>query len=589
VCVCVCVCVCEKSRTAEYTAPELLIQDGQGRYTAVHDIYSDMWSVGVILFALCFNSLPYFDPDPEACHHKILSHESLRIPEFPPRDPYLRHLILALTDKNPFQRPSTDEITCHPRIRAMLSERQLGLYQSAADLATLLQMRQMAREERDPRERLRRRKQQAKEARMRAQKEKEGDHFHDSAPSSRIPEGGREGDNREWRHHESERLPSALSPHLHPHTHASTAAGRVVEGGARTATSPSPMDLEEEEEEAMTTKNQTNGAAASSNCYNEVSALSLVAPLAPVSSAASAPLTRPRAVSLSLSRELVVSPKALKGMRRGNGLKRDKGAAEMDAALSIVPSSSSLQLTTRQPGQAWAGGSSGPFGESIGGDLLPAAGEKQEESEGTAAAAGREGEQRRDHHHQQQQHQQGIMQRSPHILPHVIPLPDLPTASSPSGVGGTRSSSGQALTVFATAPSSSDRLPLSLSRTTAAEGGKGGVSGCEALSIPQGSTAGAPRGTGGSFVPVESLSRVLPIPLAPPSPFGQSPPPGGAEAAAATATTLGGTAGSSSLAFPRRPSRSGAFRLWKSGGAMNPSGSDTGGANLEGKGGTADG
>lgn len=45
--------------TVEYTAPELL-QDGEREYTEK----SDMWSLGVVLYAMCFSSLPFSHDDP---------------------------------------------------------------------------------------------------------------------------------------------------------------------------------------------------------------------------------------------------------------------------------------------------------------------------------------------------------------------------------------------------------------------------------------------------------------------------------------------------------------------------------------------
>lgn len=42
-----------------------------------YGIYSDMWSLGIILYALCYNKIPYSDPDPSICKNKILQHVEL--------------------------------------------------------------------------------------------------------------------------------------------------------------------------------------------------------------------------------------------------------------------------------------------------------------------------------------------------------------------------------------------------------------------------------------------------------------------------------------------------------------------------------
>eukprot|EP00918_Siedleckia_nematoides_P022311 GHVU01048000.1.p1 GENE.GHVU01048000.1~~GHVU01048000.1.p1 ORF type:complete len:379 (-),score=79.72 GHVU01048000.1:139-1275(-) len=63
--------------TIEYTAPELLAPDSEGRYRD-YETSSDMWALGMILFALCFGRLPYRHRDPRKCRELIIEHTQLR-------------------------------------------------------------------------------------------------------------------------------------------------------------------------------------------------------------------------------------------------------------------------------------------------------------------------------------------------------------------------------------------------------------------------------------------------------------------------------------------------------------------------------
>jgi protein-serine/threonine kinase len=102
--------------TVEYTAPEVL-SPGSHTYTE----QSDMWSLGIILYAMCYGGVPYSDPDPVRCAEAILGHSGeLVFPPSPVRDDDLKNIISALTARNPLTRPSCQDILFHPFIRSKI-------------------------------------------------------------------------------------------------------------------------------------------------------------------------------------------------------------------------------------------------------------------------------------------------------------------------------------------------------------------------------------------------------------------------------------------------------------------------------------
>ncbi|GIX61786.1 double C2-like domain-containing protein [Babesia caballi] len=96
--------------TVEFTAPELLETDQFGEFSIYYDTKSDMWSLGIILFYLCYGTLPYFDASPKVCRDKILQHSYLELPRTPARCTELQMLIVALTQRIPARRPDCESI-----------------------------------------------------------------------------------------------------------------------------------------------------------------------------------------------------------------------------------------------------------------------------------------------------------------------------------------------------------------------------------------------------------------------------------------------------------------------------------------------
>ncbi|OII77273.1 protein kinase domain-containing protein [Cryptosporidium andersoni] len=133
--------------TVEYTAPELLIQDENGLFCGEYDIFSDIWSLGITLYVLCYNRVPFQvdtfsggDPeDPQQCRKAVLNGmHNLDFPEYPLRSSDLKLLIKALLDPEPEKRPNTDDILRHPRIQSKLRCSDL-LVNASIELAKMIQ------------------------------------------------------------------------------------------------------------------------------------------------------------------------------------------------------------------------------------------------------------------------------------------------------------------------------------------------------------------------------------------------------------------------------------------------------------------
>lgn len=80
----------------EFVAPERL----RGEES---DEPADMWSAGLVLYAMCYGDLPYHSDDPDACRESVKAHRELQEPRGHGRDvnPALWGLISALTPLRP--------------------------------------------------------------------------------------------------------------------------------------------------------------------------------------------------------------------------------------------------------------------------------------------------------------------------------------------------------------------------------------------------------------------------------------------------------------------------------------------------------
>lgn len=122
-----------------YSAPEML----KGEKYAGEKV--DVWSLGIILYALLCGELPFDDDDDGITRSKILSEE----PKFPHHIPDdARSLINSLLSKRPFPRPSLLDILNHPFLmehapyqQAMLERQKAPPFTTALEKECLHRMK----------------------------------------------------------------------------------------------------------------------------------------------------------------------------------------------------------------------------------------------------------------------------------------------------------------------------------------------------------------------------------------------------------------------------------------------------------------
>ena len=99
--------------TLEYMPPEVLQRDPFGNYLPNHSITIDLWSLGVVLYFICFAEVPFAQTDDvDALREEILQFDSSKM-AFPvaKRVPdYFLFLIRSLLSNNIEDRPSADQI-----------------------------------------------------------------------------------------------------------------------------------------------------------------------------------------------------------------------------------------------------------------------------------------------------------------------------------------------------------------------------------------------------------------------------------------------------------------------------------------------
>ncbi|KAG0069655.1 putative serine/threonine-protein kinase iks1 [Linnemannia elongata] len=101
--------------TLEFLAPELLSVDANGRYTDEFSFKGDMWSLGMVLYYLCYSRLPYTQiDDVDILKEEIREFKSITLPADESSDraipEELKILIRVLLSTDKSKRPSCDDI-----------------------------------------------------------------------------------------------------------------------------------------------------------------------------------------------------------------------------------------------------------------------------------------------------------------------------------------------------------------------------------------------------------------------------------------------------------------------------------------------
>ncbi|EAY06067.1 hypothetical protein TVAG_244990 [Trichomonas vaginalis G3] len=87
-----------------YASPEMIL----GR---PYDFSTDIWSAGILLFAICTEYLPFDDPNIQSLMQKIVYRNVTYPPHFSPK---LKDLLEKMLNKDPKERITFEEIKKHP-------------------------------------------------------------------------------------------------------------------------------------------------------------------------------------------------------------------------------------------------------------------------------------------------------------------------------------------------------------------------------------------------------------------------------------------------------------------------------------------
>ncbi|KAI8849380.1 kinase-like domain-containing protein [Chytridium lagenaria] len=99
--------------TLEFMCPELLEKDEHGHFKHDHSPYGDLFSLGMILYYLCYSRVPYSQVDDvDLLKEEILAFDGLQLPtEVDHRVPLeLKHLMVQLLSREAESRPSIEEV-----------------------------------------------------------------------------------------------------------------------------------------------------------------------------------------------------------------------------------------------------------------------------------------------------------------------------------------------------------------------------------------------------------------------------------------------------------------------------------------------
>ncbi|EER13363.1 serine/threonine protein kinase, putative [Perkinsus marinus ATCC 50983] len=109
--------------TVEFTAPEVLRAAFLNPDKVVYDERCDMWSLGIVLYAMCYNQVPMYDSDPQKCAAIIRDcHTALTGPRNHASRGDLPMMIQALTQPDPRRRPNCDDVLGQPLVKALAEQ-----------------------------------------------------------------------------------------------------------------------------------------------------------------------------------------------------------------------------------------------------------------------------------------------------------------------------------------------------------------------------------------------------------------------------------------------------------------------------------